>query len=116
MKKVIRLTESDLVNIVKKVIMEQANNFPSGANCEIGNKYTVCSYKDSYGFAIRAFDNKTFNTESSTKRLPERALVQSAGKNWEETLNFFINNKKRGNFAEIPNPTKEPTEKIEYGF
>ena len=112
MKKVIRLTESDLVKIVKRVIMEQQTINKGGYSCMKSDTHTVCSKKDNYGYVIRVFDNKTF--DSSPNELPNQALFQAGGRTWQETTTAFEQNKKtKLPSANIPTPS-EPNVAPEY--
>jgi hypothetical protein len=109
MKKIIRLTESDLTRLVKRIIKEQQTTNKGGFACSKGNTHTVCSKKDNYGFVIRVFDNKSF--DSNPNELPNVALFQAGGKTWQETIGVFENNKKtKAPGLNITTPTEPSSE------
>lgn len=89
----------------KRIIQEQQTTNKGGFACTKGNTHTVCSKKDNYGFVIRVFDNKSF--DSNPNELPNVALFQAGGKTWQETIAAFENNKKtKGSGLDIATPTE----------
>jgi hypothetical protein len=76
----------------KRMLSEQQTTNKGGFACSKGNTHTVCSKKDNYGFTVRVFDNKSF--DSNPNELPNVALFQAGGKTWQETIGAFENNKK----------------------
>ncbi len=135
MKKIIRLTENDLARIIRRVInegnddiikipkkfkalrmekrmlSEQQTTNKDGYACSKGNTHTVCSIKDKYGFTVRVFDNKSF--DSNPNELPNVAFFQAGGITWQETIVEFENNKKtKAPGLNIITPTEPSSEQV----
>jgi uncharacterized FlaG/YvyC family protein len=106
MKRIIRLTESDLIKLVKRVIKEQKTYEKGGYSCEEHKTHTVCSRKDIGGYVVRVFENNSMN--EFRNMLPEKAIFQVAAKGWDE-LSVLFHEKKNKMLpgVDLPNP-KEP--------
>jgi hypothetical protein len=89
MRKIIRLTESDLTRIVKRVISEQNNKTPTYNNPLCNNmtgsagtgtetKYKACVWKDQYATYIKLSDEKG------------SGLVQATGEDFTKAYPSFV--------------------------
>lgn len=99
-------------NRIRGLYEQQTTINKEGYNCVKGATHTVCSKKDNYGYMIRVFDNKSF--DSNPNELPNHALFQAGGETWEETMSAFESNKRtKGSGLNLPTPV-EPQTSQEY--
>ena len=88
MKKIIRLTESDLFRIVKRVIMESKENDPVGSewkSCRVWNSTGKSKYGDFFSFTK---SNSLIEIGYSG---PKSGLVISHSKNGTDTIHQVFN-------------------------
>jgi hypothetical protein len=105
-----QILEMHTSNGYKSSINEQSQTINKGGyGCTKNATHTVCSIKDNYGYVVRVFDNKTF--DSSPNELPNQALFQAGGSTWQETTAAFENNKKmKLPNVNIPTPSEPKIE------
>jgi len=112
MKKIIRLTESDLVRLVKRVIMEQEQGQPSQMTliyqkCPVGFKVTIdgttskITESEIYGEKDK-FDECGINYDAIMKRNPD--LVGGTVKQVKNKSEYYIYDSK--NYQVRQNPFK----------